>query len=60
MDVDGRSAGFATSFGVCAGILGRATAAGLGISTLLANFGSCVHDAQAGGRCLPDLLAAVP
>jgi threonine/homoserine/homoserine lactone efflux protein len=32
----GRSAGFATSVGICTGILGWAVAAGLGISTLLA------------------------
>ncbi len=32
----GRSAGFATSFGVCTGILGWALAAGLGVATLLA------------------------
>ena len=32
----GRSAGFATSVGVCTGILGWAVAAGLGVSTLLA------------------------
>lgn len=32
----GRSAGFATSFGICTGILGWAIAAGLGVSTLLA------------------------
>jgi threonine/homoserine/homoserine lactone efflux protein len=32
----GRSAGFATSVGICTGILGWAIAAGLGISTLLA------------------------
>jgi threonine/homoserine/homoserine lactone efflux protein len=31
-----RAAGFATSFGICTGILGWAIAAGLGISTLLA------------------------
>jgi threonine/homoserine/homoserine lactone efflux protein len=32
----GRSAGFATSFGVCTGILAWALAAGLGVATLLA------------------------
>lgn len=32
----GRSTGFATSFGICTGILGWAVAAGLGVSTLLA------------------------
>ena len=32
----GRSAGFATSVGICTGILGWAVAAGLGVSTLLA------------------------
>lgn len=32
----GRSAGFATSFGICTGILGWAVAAGLGVATLLA------------------------
>ena len=32
----GRSAGFATSFGICTGILGWALAAGFGVSTLLA------------------------
>jgi threonine/homoserine/homoserine lactone efflux protein len=33
----GRSAGFATSLGICTGILGWAVAAGLGVSTLLAS-----------------------
>jgi threonine/homoserine/homoserine lactone efflux protein len=32
----GRSAGFATSFGICTGILGWALAAGFGVSALLA------------------------
>jgi threonine/homoserine/homoserine lactone efflux protein len=32
----GRSAGFATSFGICTGILGWAVAAALGVATLLA------------------------
>ena len=32
----GRSAGFATSVGICTGVLGWAVAAGLGVSTLLA------------------------
>jgi threonine/homoserine/homoserine lactone efflux protein len=32
----GRSAGFATSFGICTGILGWAVAAALGIATILA------------------------
>ena len=32
----GRSAGFATSFGICTGILGWAVASGLGVSTVLA------------------------
>jgi threonine/homoserine/homoserine lactone efflux protein len=32
----GRSAGFATSFGICTGILGWALAAGFGVSTVLA------------------------
>jgi len=32
----GRAAGFATSVGICTGILGWAVAAGLGVSTLLA------------------------
>src|SRR5687767_5286205 len=32
----GRSAGFATSIGICTGVLGWAIAAGLGVSTILA------------------------
>ena len=32
----GRSAGFATAFGICTGILGWAIAAAVGVSTLLA------------------------
>jgi threonine/homoserine/homoserine lactone efflux protein len=32
----GRSAGFATSVGICTGVLGWAVAAGLGVSTILA------------------------
>jgi threonine/homoserine/homoserine lactone efflux protein len=36
----GRSAGFATSLGICTGILGWAVAAGLGVSTILATSSS--------------------
>jgi threonine/homoserine/homoserine lactone efflux protein len=36
----GRSAGFATSLGICTGLLGSAVAAGLGVSTILATSSS--------------------
>ena len=45
----GRRAGFATSFGICTGILGWAVAAGLGISTLLATSATAFTALKLGG-----------
>ena len=51
----GRSAGFATSVGICTGILGWAVAAALGVSTLLATSATAFTVAQAGWGRVPDL-----